>query len=78
MSAKTTLVHTSYFLTLRAPRYPPDITGYLQENTILGQMSHELSCKQFLSMKMVVDMYVVCGMGSGTQVVDKVMLDLIV
>ena len=61
MSAKPTPVHTCYFLTSRAHKYPPDITGYLEEDDILGQMSHELSCKQFLAMKMVEDVHVVGG-----------------
>ena len=55
-----------YFLTTRAPRYLPDITVYLQENVILGQMSNKLSCKQFLPIKVVEDMYVVGGMVGGT------------
>ena len=46
-------------------RYWPDIAVYLYENVILGQMSHELSCKQFLSMKVVVGMNVVGGIVGG-------------
>ena len=74
MSATTTPVHMYYFLTSRVPRDPPDITVYLQENVILGQMPHEPSCKQFFSMKLVIGMYAVGGMGDGTLVVGKVRL----
>ena len=67
MSATTTSEHLCYLLTLRVPRYPPDITVYLHENVILGQMTHKLSCQQFPSMKVVVGrMYVVGGMVGGT------------
>ena len=62
----------------RAPRYPPDITVYIHENVILGQMSHEISGKHFLSMKVVVGMYAVGGMVGGTHIVDKVRLCLII
>ena len=65
MSAATNPVHISYLFTSRVPRYPPDITEYLYENVILGQMLLELSCKQFLSMKVVVGMYFVGGMVGG-------------
>ena len=65
MSATTTLVHIYYYLTSRVPRTPPDIIVHLHENVILGQMSHELSCTQVLSMMMVVGMYVVGGMVDG-------------
>ena len=60
------------------PRYSPDISVYLHENVILGQMLHKVSCKQFLSMKEVVDMNVVGGMAGGTQVVGMVRLGLII
>ena len=66
MTATTTPIHICYFLTSRVSRYPPDITVYLRENVILGQILRELSCKQFLSMKVVVDMYVVGSMVGGT------------
>ena len=40
---------------------------YLHEKVILGQMLRELSCKQLLSLKVVLDMYVdVGGMAGGT------------
>ena len=74
MSATTTPVHMCYFLTSRVPRYPPDKKVYLHENVILGQMPHEPSRKQFLSMKPVIGMYGVGGMGGGTLVVGKVRL----
>ena len=54
MGVTTTIVHIYHFLTSRVPRYPPDITVYLYENVIMGQMSHELSRKQVLSMMVVV------------------------
>ena len=69
MSATITPEHICYFLTSRIPRYPPDITVYLHENVILGQMSHKLSCKQFLSMKVVV---------GGMVAVGRVWMDLII
>ena len=65
MSATTNPVHICYFLTSRVPRYPPDITEYLYENIIMGKMSYELLCKQFLFMKGVVGMYFVGGMVGG-------------
>ena len=77
MSA-TTHEHICYLLASRAPRYPPDITVYLHENVILGQMLHELSSKHFLSMKVLVGMYVVGGMVGGTYIVGKVRLCLII
>ena len=68
----------AFFLASRAPRHPPDITVYLHENVILDQMSHKLSSKHFLSMKVVVGMYVVGGMEGGTYIVGKVRLCLII
>ena len=60
MGVTTTIVHIYYFVTSMVPRYPPDITVYLYENIILGQMSHELTCKQVLSMMVVVGRYACC------------------
>ena len=74
MSATTTPVHMCYFLISMVPRYPPEITVYLHENVILGQMPHEPSCKQLFSMKLVIGMYALGGMGGGTLVVGKVRL----
>ena len=65
MSATTNPVPICYFLTSRVLRYPPDITDYLYENVILGQMSHKFSCKQCLFMKVLVGMYFVGGMVGG-------------
>ena len=54
MGVTTTIVHIYLFFTSRVTRYPPDITVCLYENVIMGQMSHELSRKQVLSMMVVV------------------------
>ena len=59
MYATAASVHICYSM---VPRYPRDITDNLHENVILGKMSHELSCKQFISVKVVIRMCVVGGM----------------
>ena len=61
MSATTSPVHICNFLTSRVPWCQLNITVYLHENIILAQMSHKLSCKQFPSMEVGVDMYYVVG-----------------
>ena len=64
--AKTTCIFAN-FLTSRVPRYPPHITVCLHENVILGRMPHQLSCNRFLSMNVLVGMYVVDGMVGGAR-----------
>ena len=51
--------HVSYFLTSRVPRYPRDITVHRDEKVIQWRISHKLSHKQFLFMKVVLVMHVV-------------------